>query len=260
MSIEALDWAFKLTHPDMTSTMKLVLLVLADFAGDEDEAYPRQSTISARSMLTREAVNKNLKRLETIGFIQSTGRKHPTGATRSSVYKLIIHRTTTRDPKDTDKGVNGGHMVAVNDNHTRANEDHTRSERGTQGGENEDHTFNLPIEPSNEPPTVNRARKTAPWPEDFRDQFWNEVPRKIGRDAAIAKLERIEKQDRVEFKDILEGMRRYANSPTVRADRSDPERRRFIVHPVTWLNQGRWQDEDEPSRGPGPRAVKRVAI
>jgi DNA-binding MarR family transcriptional regulator len=68
MSIEALDWAFKLNRSGVTSTMKLVLLVLADFAGDEDEAYPRQTTIAARALLERETVNKNLKKLESIGL------------------------------------------------------------------------------------------------------------------------------------------------------------------------------------------------
>jgi hypothetical protein len=247
MSIEALDWAFKLNLPDMTSTMKLVLLVLADFAGDEDEAYPRQTTISARSMLTREAVNKNLKKLEDIGVIHATGRTHPTGATRSSVYKLLIPETGKRDPRDTDKGVNRDHPTGVNDNHPGANADHTRSDRGSHGDENGDHTFNHPKEePSKEPPTKNR-RKTAPWPEDFREQFWKLYPKKPGdsRKAAWAKLDKIEHDDEVEFADLMHGLKHYADR--MAADvRQDPKNVKFIAAASVWLNQARWETEQPP--------------
>jgi Ribonucleotide reductase, barrel domain/Helix-turn-helix domain len=135
MSIEALDRAFKLAHPDMTSTMKLVLLVLADFAGDEDETYPRHNTIATRAMLSRRAVVSNLQKLEEIGIIRATGRTHPTGATRSSVYKLFMTTSVKRDPRDTDKGggVNEDHTQGVHERHTGMNQDHTRGDKKDKG-------------------------------------------------------------------------------------------------------------------------------
>ncbi|MGX9944962.1 helix-turn-helix domain-containing protein [Bradyrhizobium denitrificans] len=254
MSIEALDWAFRLNRSDMTSTMKLVLLVLADFAGDEDEAYPRQTTISARSMLTREAVNKNLKKLEDIGIIQATGRTHPTGATRSSVYKLIIDSPKRKDARDTNKGpVNDDHTPAagVNDNHRGANDNHTQSERGSRPGENEDHTFNHPKEePPKEPPTKNR--RTAPWPADYREQFWKLYPKKPGdsRKAAWTKLEKVERDDEVEFTDLMTGLRYYAERMAA-AIREDQKNVKFIAAASVWINQARWETERPPVKRAG---------
>ncbi|TYO65434.1 helix-turn-helix domain-containing protein [Bradyrhizobium hipponense] len=252
MSIEALDWAFKLNRDDMTSTMKLVLLVLADFAGDEDEAYPRQTTISARSMLTREAVNKNLKKLEDIGIIESTGRTHPTGATRSSVYKLMIDSPRRKDARDTDKSVNEDHPHGVNDNHRGENDNHTRSEAGSHRGENGDHTFNHPKEePPKEPPTKNR--RTAPWPTDFRKQFWNLYPKKPGdsRKAAWLKLEKVEREDEVEFTDLMTGLRYYAERMNAEI-KQDPTRVKYIAAASVWINQARWETERPP--------VKRTSV
>ncbi|WP_316196689.1 helix-turn-helix domain-containing protein [Bradyrhizobium sp. SZCCHNS3053] len=244
MSIEALDWAFKLNRTDVSSTMKLVLLVLADFAGDEDVAFPRQTTISSRSMLTREAVNKNLKKLEGVGLIKATGRTHATGATRSSEYKLNMLASSRHDPRDTDRGVNRDHPQGVNDNHRGENDDHTRSDRGSQGGVNDDHTLNLPLEPSEEPPIKNRVRKTRPWPEDYRQQFWALYPKKPGdsRKEAWAKLDKIEREDEVEFDDIMAGLKHYADrmAAEVRLDRKNVK---FIAAAVVWLNQARWETE-----------------
>ncbi|WP_315722370.1 MULTISPECIES: hypothetical protein [unclassified Bradyrhizobium] len=96
--------------------------------------------------------------------------------------------------------------------------------------------------PAHQPATV---RKTEQWPADYKEQFWNVVPLKVGKDAALSELERIEQSDAVEFKDVVNGMRRYAQSPDVRRDVRDLDRRRFVSYPANWLAKRRWTDEHD---------------
>ena len=69
------------------------------------------------------------------------------------------------------------------------------------------------------------------WPKDFRDQFWNAYPRKVGKGSAIRKLEAIRSSGEIEFNRLLTAIGHI--------EASDPK---FIPHPTTWLNQGRYLD------------------
>lgn len=74
--------------------------------------------------------------------------------------------------------------------------------------------------------------------EDFAI-FWSAYPRRTAKLAALKAYERARRLDSAE--NILAGVERYR--------RHLPEEVRFICHPATWLNQGRWMDEDdEPVR------------
>ena len=68
---------------------------------------------------------------------------------------------------------------------------------------------------------------------DF-DRFWQAYPRKVGKQAARKAFERVV----VPVERLLSALE---------AQRGDPqwqrENGRYIPHPVTWLNQGRWEDE-----------------
>jgi uncharacterized protein YdaU (DUF1376 family) len=70
--------------------------------------------------------------------------------------------------------------------------------------------------------------------EEF-DGWWQECPRKVGKDAAARKYLIARRQADAET--LLAGMRRY------RASVSDKEPQ-YIVHPAAWLHQGRWKDEE----------------
>lgn len=70
---------------------------------------------------------------------------------------------------------------------------------------------------------------------DF-DKFWTLYPRKIGKQAAQKSFTRALKSTPVE--DIAAGL---VNA--VQVWRSSGTELRFIPHPSTWLNEGRWADE-----------------
>src|SRR5687768_1940739 len=89
-------------------------------------------------------------------------------------------------------------------------------------------------------PTLSDPKKEARvaalddgWPSDFREQFWNLYPHKIGKSDAIAKLERIRKRG-VAWAVLMDGLRRYIATKPV--DRP-------WCNPATWLSQARWEDQ-----------------
>lgn len=74
------------------------------------------------------------------------------------------------------------------------------------------------------------------------DDFWAAYPRKTGKDAARRSWDRVVKRAPVE--DVMAGLRSQLPG-------WEHAERRFIPHPTTWLNQGRWQDElEEPEDVP----------
>jgi hypothetical protein len=70
-------------------------------------------------------------------------------------------------------------------------------------------------------------------------EFYDAYPRKIGRKAAEKKFRTAVKT--VDPQVIIDAAHRFATAQA----RADPK---FIPHPATWLNQGRWDDEDEPAQ------------
>ncbi len=93
------------------------------------------------------------------------------------------------------------------------------------------------------------------------DEFWRSFPRKVGKPLAKAKWDAITNGglstrtlDRdsglyvaIELKaspeELLEGARRYAKAQVDPNTYKLKDGGRFICHPATWLNQGRWEDE-----------------
>ena len=69
------------------------------------------------------------------------------------------------------------------------------------------------------------------WPSDYRERFWQAYPRRIGKSAAMRKLEVVRRSKEVSFAQLL--------SSIGKIDTRDPK---FIPHPTTWLNQGRYLD------------------
>ena len=68
-------------------------------------------------------------------------------------------------------------------------------------------------------------------------RFWQAYPRKVGKQAARRAFERI----RVPVEQLLSALERQRNDPQWQRENG-----RFIPHPVTWLSQGRWEDETAP--------------
>ena len=75
----------------------------------------------------------------------------------------------------------------------------------------------------------------------FFDRFWLAYPRKVGKDAARKAFDR-RKVDEDLLAQMLSAIAVQAAAEQWRKDGG-----KFIPHPATWLNEGRWQDETAQS-------------
>jgi hypothetical protein len=88
------------------------------------------------------------------------------------------------------------------------------------------------------------------WPTDYREIFWAEYPRKVGKKGALRELERIRKSTPCPyFERLISAVRAYAAT-------ADPQ---FTKHPKTWLNNGCWDDEPDTRKPHGPTAPNGLA-
>ena len=67
--------------------------------------------------------------------------------------------------------------------------------------------------------------------------FWNKYPRKAGKDAAFIAFEK-RKPDEQMLDEMLKAIELQSES-----DAWQKNDGQYIPHPSTWLNQGRWKDE-----------------
>jgi DNA-binding PadR family transcriptional regulator len=85
MSLDALRWALGAQTP--SPSHKLVLISMADRAGEEMECYPSQERLERDTQLNIKTVKKCLRELEEQGFITDTGKR--TGKTnRTKIFQL----------------------------------------------------------------------------------------------------------------------------------------------------------------------------
>lgn len=98
MSIWAVNWALHSEVPN--ATHKLVLIALANFADDQDEAWPHVATLAELASTSPRTVHRALEGLEADGLLVRNmgltvgGRG---GLVRSnSIYRLLLPETVTR--------------------------------------------------------------------------------------------------------------------------------------------------------------------
>ncbi len=88
------------------------------------------------------------------------------------------------------------------------------------------------------------------WPADYREQFWQTYPRRVGKASAIRKLEAVCKSRKVPWSTFYAAVVAFALS-------CKSKEMQYIAHPTTWLHQGRWDDDPEGNNlgggAPAPR-------
>lgn len=89
------------------------------------------------------------------------------------------------------------------------------------------------------------------WPKDYQDQFWQAWPkiRRQNKLAAMKALDKIRKSRQVAFEVILAAVEFYGHEMR-------NKEKQFILHPSTWLNGHRWEDEHIPGHLNGRGEVK----
>lgn len=87
VSVKAIAWAFE---QDLPTTLKFVLVALADHANDEGMCWPGQGYVAAKTGLKRPTVNSSIAKLVALGKMEATRRFDELGRPRSSVYRLCL--------------------------------------------------------------------------------------------------------------------------------------------------------------------------
>lgn len=126
----------------------------------------------------------------------------------------------------------------IKDLHSDANGMRTHSERNAT--QDPIHITQDPI-----PKTHNtRLIKTPPTPQKGDEngfaEFWEMYPKKVGKDAALRLWKKLALSQEIkdQIKDALKWQRV--------CDQWKKENGQFVPNPSTYLNQGRWQDEQPP--------------
>lgn len=197
MSIEAVTWAFRQRLDDPTA--KLVLLGIADkYNEDRGYAWPSISRLAEMADCTERTVNRKIAYLTEIGLVQVL--RNPPASNHYYLPTLTNCHPDTRcqDNPDTPVGVTLTPDVAQTIDNNNINDKNI----------------------------INDAFK----------RFWDAVPKKVAKKAALTAFKRALKE--TEADTLIQGMTAYAKMVKDKGVKAD-----YILHPTTWLNQGRWEDE-----------------
>ncbi|MEG1233575.1 MAG: helix-turn-helix domain-containing protein [Acinetobacter sp.] len=211
MSVDATRWAWKVDVS--SSTKRLVLLALADRAGEEHTCYPSAVRMTKDTNLNRKTVLTAINDLIKDGLVLDTGERKGNGV---RVLKLVgVHGrenethpkklTDTKNGTSTEIGMTSSTEIGMT----------TDTKNGIQNLKG-----NL---------TKNLTKNTS----DKFDEFWNSVPNKDGKATARKSFEKAVKKKSVsELISAYAANIKYCNSV-----------KRFYRNPTTWLNQEGWDDE-----------------
>lgn len=124
-----------------------------------------------------------------------------------------------------------------------------RSEAGKRGAEsrwqngkngnchichNDDGKNGKEKEKEEEKDEVKNKKNIPPNPPKGFERFWSAYPLKVGKQAALRSFKRV----KVPVDVLIEAVEAQQKSEQWTRDNG-----RFIPHPATWLNQGRWEDD-----------------
>lgn len=93
MSIVALRWARAQTTG--SGAAKAVLLILADYAGEDGVCWPSQATIAKETELSLRTVNGAMGQLERLRLISRVRRGNGRGGRSSDMIRLIVRTAVT---------------------------------------------------------------------------------------------------------------------------------------------------------------------
>ena len=211
MSLDATRWAWK---QNLDSKRKIVLLSLADRAGEYHTCYPSLSRLMQDTGITRrQTVIAILDELEAKNLIRFTGKTKGNGV---KVYELI--GVVGREDETSNKNDTGN----KNDTATSNKNDTATSNKNDTATSNKIVTQNLSVKSTNESTKVNVSF----------DDFWNLYDKKVGDKEKIkTKWGKLKDSER---EAIMNHLPLYKKSQPNKKYRKDPS---------TYLNNKSWNDE-----------------
>lgn len=228
MSISAISAALRATttpNGEQLATSRIVTLhALATFTNEEThECYPSLETLMRHTGLSKSAIRKAFKDLESYGWLT---RRHRTA--RTTVYRINIDAITDanrreRKPKDYNAVEAPVEPVEAPVEETPAPVP----------------AVPAPVQAELIPAPVKKKTKkgdTTPALDEEFDEFYKRAyPRKMEPLKARRAFEKAVKNG-ADPRDIIEGARRFAAAT---ADKG----KTYIPYPASWLNAGGWMNE-----------------
>ena len=104
MSAKATFWAWEISLPSPT---KLILLSLANYANDQDQAWPSYETLANSCGMDRRTIMRHCKKLEQYGYISIVKRRINKDQNASNIYQLNIERVVTESHQGSDRESQG---------------------------------------------------------------------------------------------------------------------------------------------------------
>jgi hypothetical protein len=127
-----------------------------------------------------------------------------------------------------------------------ASTEQTRNFHGSDAEEKRNSTVPNSTVPNNEEAAESDATKKQTAVQRRFDEFWALYPNKKAKQDAIKAWGKI-KPDEALFSSIMDAVREQLQSEDWRKENG-----RFIPHPATWLNSGRWDDVVKPTGNTAP--------
>lgn len=243
------------------------------------QSWPTQDELAIDTRLSRRGVQKCIDALVEQGHLSVIVGK---GRGLRSTYEALVHELVECAGEDDEKAnggshyqperANGGsHYSHEKDEPTFAFSDDKKANHGSEKANGEakkgerpfahkslKQTFDKIFEgESLSPPKRARSNSAANDAPDRFEEFWQTYPRRVGKVAARKAFAKALASGLAAEELILAAARFAAQ----REAEPDPVRReRFTPHPATWLNAGRWADEESPTVVPFPQMGSRRAF
>lgn len=205
---------------DITSNAIRVYLVIRRFADKDLKMWPGRATIAKKARISVATVDRAIKELKDIGAVKVEQRRDPDNPNR-----LLTNLYTITVPILSDGGTltSDGRGTLTDDG------------RGTLTSDEVTRTIELePLELDTDTSNVVAQQSKNETDSQF-DEFWGSYPKKKDKKKAHNAFNRLSASNKQK---ALEGVVRYAKYCEERQTES-----RFILHPSTFLNGHRWEDE-----------------
>ena len=263
MSADALSWAWK---TDLSSSQKIILLALANYADQEASCFPGHERLSQMTGMSTRSVGRNLRELESMGVFRKERRARKNGSGRTSDrYYLNLSWVAHKDSNETDC------HVETNETDCQVEQRFNTTNSAVSIRQNDEGYISEPIDTSKyktlpyplsddaQAELTLVAESASPVGDDVSKQkrgeyppefaaFWEVYPKKADKRAALKAWRSARK--RVSNEVLVESARQYRDDPN-RVDQ-------FTKNPATWLNKGSWENGPLPARNGNNRAQERL--
>lgn len=220
-----------------SSSKKLVMLILANYADEAWSCFPGQEKIAAEGEMTDRTVRTVLKELEEDGLIRRQERRRDDGYKTSDRTYLV--REAIKSLPEIISYENRSHRKLAT---TSQEIDDTSHRKQFPGIHQETHQLDtsdsqLTLDGGGDLPTTHSVASVEA--NVSFDEFWKIYPRRAGKGQAAKAWKAAIKKASAHM--IIEAAAAFRDDPNL------PDQQ-FIPHPATWLNGERWEDGPLPDR------------